>query len=326
MEVYAIDEENIDDFGFLFNDDAIRSIKSGIGVAFVVEKDERYVGGLCGKFVSPGDYRILSIYVLPEYRRQGVGSFMMETLSNVLPDKDMVLSIKFVAIGEDRNTLNAFFEETGFESLGGIRNVVCYSTVSKLANVKLKAGKKDSRYMLFRDMPSRYFKEFNASISGFAPLPEGGFDAPSIVKDVSIGFVDENRLLGVAICEQKDEGNIIFSSLCIREEATMVVLSGLLARLKSEVQKKYDGDTGIFIPCMGEDTWKLVDAFFNEDDVEIASAYYMKAIGSHTKQNDLIKNMPLSEFFAQSQEELYADDPEVVYLTHVFPINDIILD
>ena len=71
MTIYALDKDNIDDFAFLVSDTAAELVKDGEAAGFVAKLDEEYVGGLVGHFIDRAVYKIESIYVVPEARKNG---------------------------------------------------------------------------------------------------------------------------------------------------------------------------------------------------------------------------------------------------------------
>lgn len=316
MQVFSVDKNNIDDFGFLFNDDAVMGIKAEVNDGFVIKKDDRHVGGLYGEFTAPNEFTIISIYVLPEFRRQGVGSFMLQTLYDVIDAASVSVTAHFVAIGEDGKAMAEFFESSEYDDFLDAENTIYYTKIEKLKDIKLKASSKKIRYVPFAEIPAYSIKELVKAAKGYVPVPEGGVEAPSVLKELSFGMYDGEKLCGYAICEAVNDDNVMLSCLYVKKGVTPIALTGLLGTLASTVQEWYPNNSGLIIPCINDDSRRLVETLFAEEDIEEVSANYTKRI---TKPTNLM-DVPLSEFLADERLYLYGESEEGAYLTEGEPM------
>ncbi len=115
MKPEALNRYNVESFDFLVVPDAVNGIKNDDGTTgFVIYTDKVYVAALTGKFISEHDFSITSIYVKPEYRRKGVGAFMMKTLYDILEDYNAQISVEFALSGNGGDGLSEFFIKEGF--------------------------------------------------------------------------------------------------------------------------------------------------------------------------------------------------------------------
>lgn len=315
MRVYSVDKSNINDFDFLFNDDATRRIKADESSGFVIWNGSAHVGGLYGVFTSPGEFSILSFYVLPEARRQGVGTYMLESLYEILGNIDVSVTINFTAVGEDGKALAEFFEKQGYDDYLDANNSVFYTTIAKLKEIKLKVNSKKIKYVTFRDTPMFALKEFLNASKGFTPIPEGGVDGPSVLKELSFTMYDGGSICGFAICEGLNDDNIMLSSIYVKKRVAPIALTGLLGTLVSSVQKHYPEHSGLVIPCINEDSRRLVETLFAEEDIEEVSANYTKRLTSQTDYS----GVPLTDFLEDERGYLYGESEEGDYLTEVEP-------
>ena len=105
MNVYALDSSNIDSFEHLADPISAEAVRSGAAHGFCVKTDDCHAGALIGRFTDTGEYEILSLYVLPEYRRQGVGELLLDTLAEMIGEYDANVSITFIARSEEDKEL-----------------------------------------------------------------------------------------------------------------------------------------------------------------------------------------------------------------------------
>ena len=105
-----------------FSQEVFDALKKGLPLtAFVAVKDSEAIGAVAGA-IDGYIFEIWSIYVDPEYRRQGAGTALInaleELLESVTEDKTAVagmpIRVRYTSLTEDNRALRPFFLKLGF--------------------------------------------------------------------------------------------------------------------------------------------------------------------------------------------------------------------
>ena len=279
---YALDAENAGSFAFLLDPDTIRRLESGDGTAgFLVQHDWAHVGALCGRFISAGEYEISWLYVLPQYRKQGAGAFMLQTLYDLLKDKDVEVSLSFLRTDRDTMGLCDFLEKQGFSEYAVTGQEVFSARLSDIYRTKLPKARIDEPIVSFDTLPDYVFKEFTAKAGdGFAPLPEGGFFDEAIDRKLSLGVLSEDRkkLLGYVILERYAEDALIFSALYLDKSLDQTALICLISTLMERAAELCDMGTRLFIPVVNDKVGDLLERLFSDKVFQEVSVSYRRKL------------------------------------------------
>lgn len=302
LKPYGLNADNAGDFNFLVSNDAIEGMKNGDGTTgFVVKNDMYFVGALCGRFESPKEYRITSIFVSPDMRRRGVGTFMMETLYDILPEKYVNILIDVQKNTTDGSDLCAFMDKMGFTEVYSKDNALYVTSFQALEMLKLPpSNKADVR--LFSMIPQHVFYNFMPEEGEYAPLPEGGFFDDEINRDLSIGILNEGELVAYAIVKEYDRRSLALICLYVKESESNTLLMTLVSVLKNEALKKYDLDTELFIPTANERMAEFVEKIIPKKELSQGSILFKKEL-HNAKEPDLM-DMSLSDFLEEEEVEL----------------------
>ena len=314
MNVHALDNTNIDSFRHLADPVSVEAIKQGTAHGFCVETDDCHVGALIGRFTDPGEYEILSIYVLPEYRKQGVGEFMLDTLAEVIGDLDANVSITFVCRFEDDKDLVTFLEEQEFEEYQSDESHMFAVTIGELLETKLNKSNLNVDYPTFADLSKKQLECLSKTKGNkFVPKPAGGFASKLIETEVSTAVLKGDDPVAYATVERVDDSTVMLSNLYVNDEENTTLLR-LLRCVMRRLKENYSPDTVILIPTVNDDSQEILTSMFNEDadftDVLYTYRKFFPAGGMGQ-----YKNMSISEFLLDQREELYGDDEAGAYLT-----------
>ena len=308
LTVLGLDKENISGFSHLLTENAKEEILAEDGTtAFVAKLGDQYAGALAGRFISPARYQISSIYVKKDCRRQGVGSFLLETLHRLFEGKQVEVSAEFVMITKEEQLLEPFFEKAGFEEYlptGGHVFVTDLQAVSELKIMSMNV-KQVHTLVPFCEMSSYLFHNMQSPEKGvFMPLPEGGFSDPGIDRELSLGCVEDKKLMGYAIVEVLDEDILMLSHLYMDKALLKTALPMMLKQLKENALKKFKPDTKLYIPVVNPDLENWLEDIFRESDIDDAARSYRLSVNVAEGMEFDYENGSLSEFLDFSDAEL----------------------
>ena len=315
---YALDAKNAGSFAFLLDPDTIRRLESGDGTAgFLVQHDWAHVGALCGRFISPGEYEISWLYVLPRYRKQGAGAFMLQTLYELLNEEDVEISLSFLRTDQDTVGLCEFLEKMGFSEYAMAGQEVFSARLGEIYRTKHPKVKLDYPIAAFETLPDVVFKDFSAKHGDeFVPMPEGGFFDASIDKKLSLGVLskDKKTLLGFVILERSGEDALLFSSLYMDKGLDQTALSGLISELMERAKDLCDMSTLLYIPVVNEEVGALLEKLFPRKVFEEISVSYRRKLYAASFDYE---NGSLTDFLIQNIDDEVVEDP-TEYMDSVF--------
>ncbi len=153
IELIDLRNEVPEGFRKLIDDDVMNILLDGGCVALGITEDEVPVAACVADPGEDGVGEILSIYVIPEKRRDGYGTEILFDTVNMLYDYDNMFSVKAsFAESEEENGLKGFFEYMGFEfekdeTMGSFS----FSVADMASSDKVK-GDIDKRVTGFKDV------------------------------------------------------------------------------------------------------------------------------------------------------------------------------
>ena len=296
---YGLNEANILDFKVLVLPEVVSAIQSDDGTAgFVVGDSRHFVGALCGRFVTPVRYEITSIYVSEEDRRAGAGTFMMDTLYELLEGIDAEVTVDVVRGSKGTDALSDFLTVMGFDEYFLEERATYLTSLSEVGKLKLTISK-ELTISSFRDMPQYVFNSFEPGDNISLSLPEGGFNDKSIDPDISMGIIKDKKLVGYALLEGHN-GGLIFDNVYVAEGEPRAALMSLIASVRNAAVKKYSADTKLYIPTANEKLGSFVESVFPEESLSEGLVTYKKRL--NTYDTDDYSRLSLSEFLEQEGE------------------------
>ena len=270
MEIFALDNTNVESFSPLLTEQAVEGILNGTDMqGFVVKEADRYVGALAGGFTDDGLYEITSLYVLPDYRNIGVGELMLETLYKALDGMNAEIRVTFASVNEEFEALEEFLDYQGFDEYRVSEERTYRVTLGDLANTKLKETKLKVEYPTFEDLPKKGFQEFEKKAKEsdtFIPVPQGGFTSEDVDAKVSTAIVKDGSLRAYTVVERLTKKSLVLSSLFVDEREDPTTLLKLLRCTLSRLLSAYSEDTEIYLPTATEESERMITTLFEEGD------------------------------------------------------------
>lgn len=317
MEIYALDNTNIDSFEFLVTPPAAEALRRGDAHGFCVREEDQHVGALVGRFTGQGEYEILSLFVLPEFRRQGVGELLLETLQEVLAEYDANVSITFACLSNTDKELKHFLESQDFEEHRSLDSHLFATTVEELMNSKLKSTKSKVEYPCFAELNNKQLSALEElSGEGFIPKPLRGFSSDRIEAEMSTAIFKGKTPIAYAAVERENDDMLMLTSLYVNDPDSPSTLLKLLRCVLNRVNEKYTEDTVILLPAVTEESEEMFTTLFDEntqlDDVMYT---FRKFFPSRTSR---YADLSIEDFLIDHRNEYYGfEDEEGAYLTDI---------
>ena len=324
MKIYALDKTNIDDFNFLVEYSAAEAIKKDEAYGFCVKEKNAHVGALVGRFVDEKEFEIMSLYVVPEMRRKGVGEKLLDTLIEVFDGQEANISVTFACVSDNEIALCAFLEKMDFEEYRSLDSHLFSITVGMLANSKLTGAKTKADYISFKDLTKKQTSALEKVKSkGYVPRPTGGFTSEAIEGDMSIAYFEGNKPVAYVVVERANDDLLMLSSLYVDDPDNPSTLLKLLKSLAHRLIDKYTDDTVILLPTVTENSERIVASLFGENP-EINDIFYTFRKYLPGKDEANYDDMSLTDFFVLNHDEYYdsSEEDEGAYLVEARSLSD----
>ncbi len=293
----ALNKDNIRDFSFLVPNDVVDDILSDDGtsgfavLSSVKNSPPKYVGALCGRFVTRVEYAITSIYVSKENRRQGVGTFLLDTLYGILEGMDAQIDIRVIRNNKEAAGLISFLEKNGFEEYFSEDERVYVIDFANASRVKLPAPSKKLSIEPFGRIPKNIIRSFESEQkNGFVPIPRSGFEGQNIDRDLSMAIVSKDRIEGFCIVEDYLEKCPIISALWVEKSAPESHFVSLISAVRDEAIYKYDMDALIFMPVVNDKMADTIERIFPEKALKEGMMHYRR-------KGDFLKYESKNDYF-----------------------------
>lgn len=247
MEIGYIGKEQLDTFSTLFLPQIVDAIIKGEPVtALGAVKDKVAVGAVAG-YLEDSVYKIISLYVAPDYRRQGVARKLLEKLEEfLLTDKNITaMEINYTVTEQEHSELKPFCEKLGFEEEEQKGETLYTFTLAQAAASPLfKAGEKSNSHILpFRQLSEKLLREAQReAVLLDVPVPEAGLLGGEVDRDLSHALVDEGRIVGCVVFD-RSLANLPTLACVWTNKAEAVVLPALLKRAFQSASERYSEET-----------------------------------------------------------------------------------
>ena len=177
MQLGIIADDDMWAFEPLLLPQAVEALHSGEPLTVMgIMQEDTACGALAG-YVADGCFHLISLYVAPDYRRQGGARRMLRELETLLRDEPTIgaVDIEFTTAEPDNETLLPFLEALQFmpEDDGG-KNIYTF-TLGQLKAVKQPkaVNEKDGRVRAFSQLSEDLLRAAQKrSVALGAPQPE----------------------------------------------------------------------------------------------------------------------------------------------------------
>lgn len=256
-----------------FSQEVVDALNKGLPLtAFVAVKDSEAMGAVAGA-IDGHIFEIWSIYVDPQYRRQGAGTVLInaleELLESVTEDKTAVagmpIRVRYTSLTEDNRALRPFFLKLGFVE-DPIPHPMYYvgflDDIKSRDKISSRSLTRVSGIVPFSQTEDKLLRlASNVSAQQGYPMPEGGLLSGSVNRELSFCIVREGKIGAYVTLEEIDEDLVEVSALWSGLENPMELLSMLIILIDA-LRKKYSPETKVAMLATNDRADKLVDYLF----------------------------------------------------------------
>ena len=220
-------------------------------------------GALAG-YVADGCFHLISLYVAPDYRRQGGATMMMHVMEQLLWDEANIgaMEIEFTTAEADNETLLPFLQTLQFmqEDDGG-RNIYTF-TLGQLKPVSLPKSSKDQeregRIRSFAQLSEDVLRAAQKrSIALGTPQPEQTLTSPQLERELSYAVVKNGRVEAYAAVDHSCCGALTLCALWIGDTNRML-LNTLLKTVIARAQETYPPQTMVAMQTVNDQSLRLI--------------------------------------------------------------------
>ncbi len=292
IRICAITNDIADKACGLIFPEVLEALKEGLYVtAFAAVIEDIAVGGLAG-VTDGGVFDIASIYVLPEYRRRGVGRALIEWLEELLTDGDdasVYIRAEYTMLDEDNKTLYPFFlalnfieDDTGLPMyytglLGDLylddiplnkeKRVSEISDEEGGSDVALTQNRlKDKKVLSFTEAGKMLLRSATAeAASGGFPLPEGGLSSERLDADLSFCVAEEEKIRAYIAVEPIEKDLIKIPALWSSLSDPRMLMT-MLSYAVNAVKEKYPPQTKIVMLALNRESERIIEYLFDDPE------------------------------------------------------------
>ncbi len=255
FSVGYVEPENPGVFLEFFTSEVERLLKDGVPLSLVGLVSGKSPAGAIAMEVVEDHLEVISLYVLPEYRRMGGSKLLLLTAESLAQKLDTWVSSSFNVVDENTRLLETAFLEAGFtrrddddEEKTYLVTLADCEESENLMNVKA-----DPKLKFFRAMSENRLKRYaEQAFQRMAPMPAGGFLSPLLDRDLSVVYEGKNGTMGFLAVERMDYKNGIRIAAAYNGSENPRVLMWMLKAALGEAEKKYDRKTPIIIDVVDE--------------------------------------------------------------------------
>ena len=274
----AITPENLEWFEPLMTQTAVELIKEGAPVYAVGVTEERTktaCGALVG-YVMGGCFRLISLFVSPEYRRCGYGNLLIGELVEICREEGIGIEVSFTGADTETEALEEFLEFWFFQREKQTQGEIYEISLGEA--LKSAYNRESSAKQVYRleECQERMVRELSKrAYDSEVPVPEGGFFAPSIDRQISVVYERENRITAYLIFDRSLGGRLTLCALCSFEK-NPIALAEMIFTAMTLCREKYPDDTEFYMQAINETSRNLIHKVFPNAKA-ISHTYYLRA-------------------------------------------------
>ena len=215
---------------------------------------------------TEGGWHITDIYVEPEHRRQGIGTFMVQHIVNIFDENGIFMPIE-AAFGSDgaNECLHEFFMGQGNFAVSKADTLVTVSPRQRAdspAYQKLRTRKKHNAE-LFAGLGNGIKRNFRnqlietGEIAFLADMEDGSYD-----QELCFATLKDDVITTAAFVKAREENQFELSYLYVQDQDA-AGLKDLLSAVISAFEEKH-ADAGLYFTIINEHIEKLVESLFGD--------------------------------------------------------------
>ena len=262
MQLGIIADDDMWAFEPLLLPQAVEALHRGEPLTVMgIMQEDTACGALAG-YVSDGCFHLISLYVAPDYRRQGGARRMLRELETLLWDEADIgaMEVTFTTAEADNETLLPFLETLQFlqEDDGG-KNIYTF-TLGQLKAVKQPkaVNEKDGRVRAFSQLSEDLLRAAQKrSVALGTPQPEQTLTSPQLERELSYAVVKNGRVEAYAAVDHSCCGALTLCALWIGDTNRML-LNTLLKTVIAQAQETYPSQTRVAMQAVNDQSLRLI--------------------------------------------------------------------
>lgn len=282
LELYRVDAAQINKFASLFTTEAAAEVAASSAAAAIAVEDNVACGAICMKLVEGQEEMLdlLSLYVVPEYRRRGVaGTLFLETMEEIFDATDGLVHYCRCVGTNAAEGLPEFLEKAGFvveeeEQLGSFVLPLRELRTAPLLSytVKLPQG---CELLAVGELSALAVRKV------FQTLAEASVDymteaeLPAACGDISYVVLNEKKELAACAIFTERENRLCLTQFYIRPGTTVEGIVLLQTSVQRAVEK-YGDDKEAEIPVLSASSLRLMEKLLGTSckRIPMRTAYY----------------------------------------------------
>ena len=262
MQFGIVDDSMLEVFEPLLLPQVAEALHSGEPITVMgIAKEGVACGALAG-YLSGDCFRVISLYVAPDYRRQGGARHMIRELEALIEDEPDIgeVELQFTTAEPDNETLLPFLEAMGFlqESDGG-RNIYEFA-LGDLKPVSLPKVSEDrnNRVCSFSQLPDALLHAAQKrSVALGTPQPEQTLTSKEIERELSYALVRDGRIEAYAAVDHSCCGVLTLCALWIGD-SNRATLNTLIKTVLAHAQALYPPQTRIAMQAVNDQSERMI--------------------------------------------------------------------
>ncbi len=259
ISVGLIDEKSMHLFTDFITENPRELLDSGnhIIVLGAVSQDMA-VGALCGYMDDDDYFNVLSFYVAGAYRRQGVGTALLDSLCDSLDglSDSIVIRISYCEGDEESEALSEFLKARGCREIDRGERLYIFPVKCFDNDILFSRRYVNPRVRSFLDLTVKELAYLSdTSFKKYRDQPEEGFLSSRVNRKCSFVYYKKKKIRGYLVCDDTEGGELTVSALFALDNLAM---AGLLHSFAEAVKNEYSGEKKIYMPV----TTSRFDALF----------------------------------------------------------------
>ena len=274
----AITTENLEWFEPLMTQTAAELIKAGAPVYAIGVTEERTktaCGALVG-YMMGGCFRLISLFVSTEYRRCGYGNLLIGELVETCREEGIGIEVSFTGADAEAEALTEFLEFWFFQREEQPQGEIYEISLGEALRSDYNRARSSAHVRRLEECQERMVRALSKrAYDSDVPVPEGGFLAASIDRQISVVSERENRITAYLLFDHSLGGRLTLCALCSFEK-NPIALAEMIFTAMTLCRKKYPEDTEFYMQAINETSRNLIHKVFPNAKV-VSHTYYLCA-------------------------------------------------
>lgn len=279
MKIGLIKDNDIKYFEPILTHEALLRIKADEPLIVIgAVKDGRPEGVLSG-FISQDCFYINTLYVAPEYRRQGIAKKLVNALIESLKGKEILVISEFISHNPKEDGLVDFYNSLGFiediNEEGGAYVANAEAVMSDPIFTDAKYEKIEKGITSYSDCKkSELIEAYEYAKNNFLPLPDEGMFSEDIDSDISMVHKgNAGNIDGYLLADNSIECLPTLAALW-NDTKDPRVMSGMMRKAMRVLKLKYPMSVDIAFMIVSEDAFDLVKKLAPDAEL-ISHSFYL---------------------------------------------------